>query len=97
MTRSELVKRLTDDNPDLPAATARCVVDAILSTMMDGLAEGRRIELRGFGAFWVKQIAPREARNPKTGDTIQTTGTSAIRFRIGKRLHDRLNPRQERS
>ncbi|WP_375261893.1 HU family DNA-binding protein [Palleronia sp.] len=51
VTRSELGKRLTDDNPDPPAATARRIVDAIISKMIDGRAEGRRIQLRGFGAF----------------------------------------------
>lgn len=97
MTRSELVKRLADENPGLPPETLRRVVDVMLSEVTEALADGRRVELRNFGAFFAKQRAPRTSMNPRTGAAVQTTGTASVIFRTGKGLSERLNPVQERS
>jgi len=91
MTRSELMAQLAAANPHLRAPD----VDKIVTTVFDGianaLAEGRRVELRGFGAFSVKQRDPRTGRNPRTGQSVQVTGKVVPHFKPGKELRERVN------
>ncbi len=64
MTRSELIAGLAEDNPHLTIADVERIVAALFDEMTDALARGERVELRGFGAFTVKQRNARAGRNP---------------------------------
>jgi integration host factor subunit beta len=55
------------------------------------LATGHRVELRGFGAFSVKQREPRTGRNPRTGEQVAVASKRVPYFKTGKDLRDRLN------
>ena len=61
------------------------------STVAGALARGDRVELRGFGAFSVKQRGPRIGRNPRTGEAIQVAEKFIPFFKAGKELRERLN------
>ncbi len=55
------------------------------------LARGERVELRGFGAFTVKQRNARAGRNPRTGETVEVAQKSVPFFKAGKELRERIN------
>lgn len=92
MTKSELVMRLAERNPHLYIKDLEKVVNTILDEISDALANGDRVELRGFGAFSVKKRDPRVGRNPRTGESVRVPEKFAPHFKTGKGLHERLNP-----
>lgn len=91
MIKSELVQEIADKNPHLYYRDVENVVNAILDEITDTLAEGNRVELRGFGAFSVKHRPSRTARNPKTGTKVSVEEKWVPFFKTGKELRERLN------
>ena len=91
MIKSELVQIISDQNPHLYQRDVENIVNAILTEITEALAEGDRVELRGFGAFSVKHRAPRIGRNPRTGDRVEVEEKWVPFFKTGKDLRDRLN------
>jgi len=67
------------------------IVETIMEEMSDAMERGDRIELRGFGAFSVKERAPRVGRNPRTGESVEVPAKRLPAFKTGKALRDRLN------
>lgn len=92
MIRSELLQALAKDNPDLRAEEVEQVVDIFFDEISKRLAEGGRVELRGFGAFSTRERAPRSGRNPRTGETVSVPGKRVPYFKPGKEMRERLNP-----
>jgi integration host factor subunit beta len=92
MIRSELILRLTEEHPDLTHENATRVVDAIFGEIIDTLARGDRVEIRGFGSFSTVVHDARTGRNPRTGEAVEVQAKSLPRFKTGKALRDRLNP-----
>ena len=77
---------------------SRPVEDAVkemLEHMASTLAQGERIEIRGFGSFSLHYRAPRTGRNPKTGDKVELEGKYVPHFKPGKELRDRANIYEE--
>ena len=74
MTKSELIERLAGLQSHLSAKTVEEAVKEMLDHMADTLADGERIEVRGFGSFSLHYRAPRTGRNPKTGDKVELEG-----------------------
>ncbi len=91
MTKSELIIRLADKNPHLFQRDIERIVSTILDEISTALSKGDRVELRGFGAFSVKNRDPRVGRNPRTGETVFVTRKSVPFFKAGKDLRVRLN------
>ena len=91
MIKSELVQMIADKNPHLYHRDVENVVSAILDEITTALANGNRVELRGFGAFSVKNRPARTARNPKTGDKVSVDEKWVPFFKTGKELRQRLN------
>ena len=91
MTKSELIARLIELNPHLTPKDAERVVATVFGEIADALADGDRVELRGFGAFSVKKRDARVGRNPRTGETVQVGVKNAPYFKTGKELRERLN------
>lgn len=91
MIKSELVMRLAQRYPHLFHRDVERIVTAVLNEIADALAEGRRVELRGFGVFSVKLRSSRTGRNPRTGQAVSVGQKRAPFFRTGKELRDRLN------
>ena len=67
------------------------IVDRVFDTMSKALIKGDRIEIRGFGAFSVREYEGYVGRNPKTGDKITVAGKRLPFFKCGKELRERLN------
>jgi integration host factor subunit beta len=91
MIRSELVQKLADENPHLYHRDVEIIVNAIFEEIIDALANGNRVELRGFGAFSIKHRAARTGRNPRTGESVAVDEKHVPFFKTGKLLRDRLN------
>ncbi|MDF4696968.1 integration host factor subunit beta [Vibrio parahaemolyticus] len=91
MTKSELIERLAGLQSHLSAKTVEEPVKEMLDHMADTLADGERIEVRGFGSFSLHYRAPRTGRNPKTGDKVELEGKYVPHFKPGKELRDRVN------
>jgi integration host factor subunit beta len=93
MIRSELIQQVADENPHLSQRDVERIVNAIFESITDALSAGNRVELRGFGAFSVKQRDARVGRNPRTGESVQVEEKHVPFFKAGKLLRDRLNGR----
>ena len=91
MIRSELVAKIAEENPHLTQADAERVVRMIFDTITEKLAEGGRVELRGFGAFSIKHRDSRLGRNPRNGEPVDVEAKAVPYFKTGKELRDRLN------
>ncbi len=92
MIRSELLQALAKDNPDLRADEVEQVVDIFFDEIAKRLAEGGRVELRGFGAFSTRERKARTGRNPRTGETVEVPAKRVPYFKPGKEMRERLNP-----
>jgi integration host factor subunit beta len=91
MLKSELIKRISSQNPHLYERDIEKVVSAILDEMVEALRRGDRIELRGFGAFSAKVRGARQGRNPKTGVAVAVGRKTIPYFKTGKEMRARLN------
>ncbi|GLK57043.1 integration host factor subunit beta [Methylopila capsulata] len=91
MIKSELVTRIAAENPHLYQRDVENIVNAILDEIVDALARGDRVELRGFGAFSVKARPARVGRNPRTGEHVPVDGKVVPFFKTGKEMRVRLN------
>ncbi|MCB1592273.1 MAG: integration host factor subunit beta [Alphaproteobacteria bacterium] len=95
MTKSELIQRLAEMNPHLFLRDVEKIVDTVFNEIADALARGDRVELRGFGAFSVKERAARTGRNPRTGETVFVSEKRLPFFKTGKALREKLNDHSE--
>ncbi len=91
MIRSELIKLLESENPDLKTDEVDRVVDLFFNQIIQRLADGGRVELRGFGAFSTRERNPRKGRNPRTGEPVSVPSKRAPYFKPGKEMRERLN------
>lgn len=91
MTKSELIDRIAAQQTQLSAKDVELAVKAVLEYMSSVLAEGGRIEIRGFGSFSLHYRVPRIGRNPKTGTPVALSGKYVPHFKPGKELRDRVN------
>ena len=91
MIRSELIQKIADENPHLYQRDVERIVNTIFNEITNALANGNRVELRGFGAFSVKRREARTGRNPRTGESVFVEEKYVPSFKTGKLLRDRLN------
>jgi len=91
MIRSELIQKIAEENPHLFQRDVEKIVNTIFDRIIEAMADGDRVELRGFGAFSVKKRDARVGRNPRTGESVQVDEKHVPFFKTGKLLRDRLN------
>ena len=91
MTKSELIARLAAANPHLYHRDVERIVTTVFDEISTALGRGDRVELRGFGAFSIKERAPRVGRNPRTGAAVDVSAKYVPYFKTGKQLRERLN------
>jgi integration host factor subunit beta len=89
--KSELIDRISVQNPHLYRQDAEKIVNAIFSMITAAMARGDRVELRGFGVFFVKLREGRTGRNPRTGASVSVPQKGVPFFRTGKEMKSRLN------
>lgn len=91
MIKSELVQRIAKQHPRLYQRDVEYIVDAILDEIAAALVRGDRVELRGFGAFAIKQRSARVGRNPRTGAHVPVAQKAVPCFKTSKEMRERLN------
>jgi len=91
VTKSELITRLAVRYPQLVVKDAEFAVRTILEAMASTLADGHRIEIRGFGSFALSHRPPRLGRNPKSGEQVQVPQKRVPHFKPGKELRLRVD------
>jgi integration host factor subunit beta len=90
MNKSELIEAIAQQE-NLPHREASSITNTILETMIDTLASGESIEIRGFGSFVIKEYESYQGRNPKTGEKIEVPPKKLPFFKVGKELKERVN------
>lgn len=91
MTKSEIIDILSRKQSHLSSRDVELAVKMLLDKMSDALADGGRIEVRGFGSFSLHHRAARKGRNPKTGDQVELPPKHVPHFKPGKELRERVN------
>ena len=91
MTKSELIEILSRRQPHLKAEDVDLAVKALLEMMGGALAQGDRIEIRGFGSFALNYRPPRIGRNPKSGEKVSVPEKWVPHFKAGKELRERVD------
>ena len=91
MTKSELINMLAAENPELYHRDIERIVNTIFETISVYLEHGNRIELRGFGAFSVREHGARKGRNPRTGEPVDVARKQVPYFKMGKGMREKLN------
>ena len=91
MTKSELIARLAAQNPSLYHCDIERLVNTIFDTITEALVVGDRVELRGFGAFSLREREARVGRNPRTGEAVSVDAKRMPFFKMGKGMRERLN------
>ena len=92
MSRPELIKQLKLKNQNLTRSDLETLVDVICKTIEDSLKDGKVVEIRRFGTFFIKKIKEKySARNPKTKELIYVPEKNKVRFRASKFLKKLIN------
>jgi len=91
MLKSDLVHRMSLQNPHLRGKDVEKIIDTILDEIILAMARGDRVEIRGFGAFSVRQREAHSGRNPRTGAEVAVRKKLAPHFKAGKEIRSRLN------
>ena len=91
MIRSELIQKIADENPHLFQRDVERIVNTIFEEVIEAMARGDRVELRGFGAFSTREREARKGRNPRTGETVDVPAKRVPYFKPGKDMRRRLN------
>ena len=90
MNKTELVTAMADQ-AGLTKKDAEAALKAFVDVITEGLKNGEKISLVGFGTFEVAERAAREGINPATGKKIQIAASKAPKFKAGKALKDAVN------
>jgi integration host factor subunit beta len=93
LNKSELISLIAMRNPHLYRNDVERLVDIILEDIADALAQGGRVELRGFGIFTVRHRPSKGGRNPANGEAVFVDEKWAPFFKAGKEILGRLNMR----
>jgi integration host factor subunit beta len=92
LVRPKLIRQLKQKNPKINQSETEAVIDIFYGSIEKALKEGKKIELRGFGTFFIKKIKENcSARNPKTGELIYIPEKNKVRFRASKNLKKIIN------
>lgn len=91
MTKSELVEKVVSKHQHMTSKEAEFVINEFFQAISSALAEGDRVELRGFGSFTTKKRDARIGRNPKTGEAVQVPAKVVPHFKPGKELREKVD------
>ena len=91
MQKSDLLEKLTTQNNTFTATDSKIALDSLIDHLSNLLSEKHRIEIRGFGAFSIRERNPIRGRNPKSGKAIELDSRSLIYFRPSKLIKNRIN------
>lgn len=91
MTKSELIELIARKQTQLSQKDVEIAVNQIIESMINSLADGDRIEIRGFGSFSLHHRQARMGRNPKTGEAVKLPEKRVPHFKPGKILREQVD------
>ena len=91
MQKTDLLNKLTTQNSTFSSTDSKIALDLLINQLSNLLSEKQRVEIRGFGAFSIRERNPKRGRNPKTGNAIELDRRSLLYFRSSKLLNNRVN------
>ena len=91
MQKSDLLEKIISQNQSFSSLDSKIALDSLINQLSKLLSEKQRIEIRGFGAFSVRERNPIRGRNPKSGEAIELDSRSLIYFRPSKLIKNRIN------
>ena len=94
MTKAELVERVANQI-NLTKKQTEVVVNTVFSSITESLAEGKKVELRGFGSFRIRQRNARVGRNPKSGQKVEVPSKKVPFFKAGKELRELVDEHEK--
>lgn len=94
MTKSDLAEKLAE-RVDLNKQQAEEVINIFTNSIIEALARGEKVEIRGFGSFRVRYRAAKEGRNPKTGEKVQVPTKKVPFFKTGKEFREMVDNKKE--
>jgi integration host factor subunit beta len=89
MNKMDIINKLSEDIK-LNQKIAKIAVDTVVDTIKKAIAEGERVEIRGFGSFTLRQYKAYKGRNPKSGEIVQVEPKKLPYFKVGKELKDMI-------
>ena len=92
--KSDIVKDLQGHFQAIPNNNVEKIVESIVKYLSNALAEGRNIEIRGLGTFKIKKMPARNARNPRTGESIMIEEKNKLKWKSSKLLNFRINKKE---
>ncbi|QPJ64515.1 MAG: integration host factor subunit beta [Candidatus Nitrohelix vancouverensis] len=87
MTKAELVEKVASQI-NLTKKQTEVVVNTVFQSITESLGQGKKVELRGFGSFRIRQRNARVGRNPKSGDKVDVPAKRVPFFKAGKELRE---------
>lgn len=91
MTKSELIEAVIAKVQNFSRKDVEIIIDTLFQSMTDSLAQGDKVEIRGFGSFKIKDRDGRQGRNPKSGEGIFIESKKVPFFKAGKEIRERVN------
>jgi integration host factor subunit beta len=90
MVKRELIAELARRHKELKVKDVDLMARLVFDAITEALAQGREVELRGFGSFRLRRYEPRQARNPGTGEIVELPERMGVRFKVGRDLDQKL-------
>lgn len=90
MNKAELVEAVSKDT-NLTKKDVESVINSFVNVTSNELANGGKLQIIGFGSFETRKRAERTGRNPQTGEEMKIAATTAVAFKAGKALKDKVN------
>jgi integration host factor subunit beta len=88
MTKAQLIEKVSEQLKGYNRRQTEIIVNAIFDSIKSSLANGDKIEIRGFGSFRLRKRKTREGRNPKTGELVSVGAKNVPFFKAGKELKE---------
>ncbi len=91
MTKSVLIEKIAEKIEGLSKKQTEVIIETIFDSIKEALANGGKVEIRGFGNFRLRSRKARKARNPKTGESVDVPPKKVPYFKVGKELREMVN------
>lgn len=88
MTKAELIDRVMEKVDNLTKKQVEFIVNIVFNSIKKSLANGQKMEIRGFGSFRIRKRKSRSGRNPKSGDIVDVPSKNVPFFKVGKEMRE---------
>ncbi len=91
MKRSDIIRSIQVKFKNMRSSDAAAIVDTVADHMVESVANGDRIEVRGFGTFQPRRRATKIGYNPSTGEPMPLPASTTILFKPSRELTKKMN------